>query len=809
MSGHLTPAKFNAETAVDRASASPSPVPAQEWQGWSADSEGGEQGVNWGRYIAALKRYKWLILVLTAIGTAVGIFLMRFYTPEYTANASVLIMADQRPTRSGPIEAEDPLNTGDWVALLTSRDMITEIVRERHLYITPESPVDSALFGDFTPDTDFRTGGYVLRIAPGGNTFTLATTDGVVVDRGQVGDSIGRPLGWQWAPSASLLPAGSQIAFQVTTPERAAIGLKSWLEVAPPPRGSNNLQLRLTAYDPNLAASNLNALLRAFENKAVGLKTKQFDQQMEALQKQVSEAEQQLRAKEQEYQQFLTNTITEPTRDENPVPAGLQTTTGSVVSDYFTMKEQVTSLRQDADLLDNLAAQARGGRTAVVDAYNMVPSTNKTELQGVLAQISAADDSLRKLLVTYTPQHPAVVALQRDLHRLRTETLPAVTEQTVAQLRTTANQMQTRVKQRENELRQIPGRTIRERQLTTDNDLLERQYMDARSRYNQALLAKLSTTSDVQVVDWAVPPLLPSNANQTIRLLIMAVMASLVGGVGLAILLDHVDPRVRYPQQVTGELGLAILGAVPTIRSRRNGETDPEEAAQVIEAFRTIRLNVTHAFAGVGPVTLTISSPGAGNGKSMVSANLALSFAEAGHRTLLIDGDTRRGELHAMFGVNRRPGLTDHLSGEVPLDVVLRETSYQNLTILPCGTRRHSGPELLVSEALVQLIELLKGRYDAIVVDSPPLGAGVDPFLLGTATKNMMLVFRTGVSDRKMADSKLQLIDRLPVRVLGAVLNDVRAEGVYRYYSYLYGYTSADEDTPRLGSGVGELTNTT
>ncbi|HET7585761.1 MAG TPA: polysaccharide biosynthesis tyrosine autokinase [Gemmatimonadaceae bacterium] len=807
MSGHLTPAKLNADTAVDRPAAPAAPAVAQEWPGL-ASTEGSDKGVHWARYIAAVKRYKWLILVLTAIGTAVGIILMRFYTPEFTASAAVMITADQRAQRSGPIEYEDPLEIGDWVMLLTSRAMIDQIVHERHLYIIPNSHVDSSTFDSFTPTPGMATGSFVLRVAPGGDTFTLATDDGTVVDRGQVGDTIGRPLGWQWVPSPSVLPAGGQIAFQIIPPDRATSALKDWLQVAPPPRGSNTLQLRLTALDPQLAASNLNALLRAFERKSLELKTAQFDTQMTALQKQVSQAEAQLHAKEQEYQQYLTQIITLPTRDQTPVPAGLPTTTGSVMGEYFAMKQQAGTLSQDASQLEKLAQQARAGQTTPIDAFRLVPSAQNTELMPVLDQIATAQDSLRRLLLIYTPQHPAVQTLQRDLHRLQSETLPQVAEQTAAQLRSRVNLLQSQVAETDQELRQIPARSTRERQLERDRNLLEQQYLDARSRYNQALLAKLSTTSDVQVVDPAVPPRMPSNLNQTWRLLVMAIMASLAGGVGLAILLDHMDPRVRYPEQVTGELGLAVLGAVPTIRSRRNGETDPEEAAQVIEAFRTIRLNVTHAFAGVGPITLTISSPGAGDGKSMISANLALSFAEAGYRTLLVDGDTRRGELHAMFGLNRRPGLTDHLSGEVPLDVVLRETTYQNLTVIPCGTRRHSGPELLVSEALVQLLDLLRTRYDTIIVDSPPLGAGVDPFLLGTATKNMMLVFRTGVSDRKMADSKLQLVDRLPVRVVGAVLNDVRAEGVYRYYSYLYGYTSADEDSPRIGSGVGELTRT-
>jgi Mrp family chromosome partitioning ATPase len=95
-----------------------------------------------------------------------------------------------------------------------------------------------------------------------------------------------------------------------------------------------------------------------------------------------------------------------------------------------------------------------------------------------------------------------------------------------------------------------------------------------------------------------------------------------------------------------------------------------------------------------------------------------------------------------------------------------------------------------------QLLDNLRQRFNAVLIDSPPLGAGVDPFVLGAATGSLMLVIRSGETDRHLAEAKLGLVARLPIRVLGAVLNDVRASGAYRYYNYLYGYTAEEEDEP-------------
>jgi capsular exopolysaccharide synthesis family protein len=286
-------------------------------------------------------------------------------------------------------------------------------------------------------------------------------------------------------------------------------------------------------------------------------------------------------------------------------------------------------------------------------------------------------------------------------------------------------------------------------------------------------------------------------SNSAPQIILMALAGSFGLAVGLALLLDQLDKRFRYPEQVSTELGRPILGAIPAIKKGRRGELAPDQAAQVVEAFRTIRLNLAHSYGAGGPVTLTISSPGPGDGKSLVSSNLAVSFAEAGYRTVLIDGDIRRGEVHRMFGVDRRPGLLDYLTAGAAYDRIIRPTSQRNLSVIPCGTRRHQGPELLGSAAMADLMAQLKSQFNVIIVDSPPLGAGIDPFVLGTTTGHMVMVFRTGETDRQMAEAKLRLLDRLPVRVLGAVLNEIQAEGVYRYYSYLYGYT-ADEEPAQI-----------
>ena len=154
-----------------------------------------------------------------------------------------------------------------------------------------------------------------------------------------------------------------------------------------------------------------------------------------------------------------------------------------------------------------------------------------------------------------------------------------------------------------------------------------------------------------------------------------------------------------------------------------------------------------------------------------------------------------------------RPGLVEYLDGTALIAEVLNPTSsHANLTVMPGGARRRRAPELLATPRLNQLIAQMAAEYDVVIVDSPPLGAGFDAYALATATGNMALVMRAGMTDRKMAAAKMAVVDTLPVRVMGAVLNGIKLTGVYQYYSYYQDYAATDEDpTPRLSGG--EISN--
>jgi len=409
-----------------------------------------------------------------------------------------------------------------------------------------------------------------------------------------------------------------------------------------------------------------------------------------------------------------------------------------------------------------------------------------------LADLTTKGAEARAMRLQFTDQYQPLRRLQAEIDELRRRTVPELSRQLSAQLAARVREADTRIGSAGRELQQIPTRVIEEARLRRDVTIAENLYTTLQQRYEEARLAEVSSIPDVRLLDRAVPAEEPLK-NRAMMVFLGGLFGGLGASVGLSILLDRFDRRVRYPEQVTVDMGLSILGTLPRF-AKSAWMAKSEAEVQVVEALRSIRLNLSHAYGAAGPLVITITSPGSGDGKSFLSSNLAVSFAEAGHRVLLIDADIRRGSLHRVLGTNRKPGLVDFLAGRASRDEVVQTTSIKGVEVIGCGSRKMAGPELLASGTMSQLLISLRNSYGVILIDTAPLGAGVDPLVLGTLTGNIVLVLRTGVSDREFTMAKLAAMSRLPIRVLGAVLNDVKPEGGYGYYSYIPGYATSEED---------------
>jgi tyrosine-protein kinase Etk/Wzc len=749
------------------------------------------------RYVAAVLRHKWLVALATALGLAAGLGASRLVKPEYVAQATIWIGGQERggvgATSRGPIQQGELLAAAGWRELLMSYAVLDAAVQRLRLYLLPDSPSDSTLFRQFDLAASFVPGRYLLTTNQAGTAVSLETDQGIVLDQVAFGDSLGRNVGLLWVPEPTVLKPGLEAGFTLLRPRDAARSLAERLRIRQDRSGSF-LRLELSGSSPVRITNAVNEVNAQFVEVATELKRLKLTELAKILGDQLNQAEGNLLRAENALQEFRVRTVTLPSDPSVPVAAGLQITQDPVFRGFFELKVDRDEVARDKEAILEALNTAADSQLSV-GAFEVIGAVQRSsEVTMAMVELTGKRAELRALRYRYTDDHPSVRRIAGEVAQLADTTIPGLISTLVADLDRRLGQFDDRISSASTELQQIPPRAIHEARLEREVSVADALYAVLQQRFEEARIAEASSVPDVQILDEAIVPERPVREVAAI-LVLMGIFFGMGAGVAGAVLLDRFDARVRYPDQVAG-LGLPLLGVIPHLKGGKNGSRS-SATAPVIEAVRGIRLDLVHSGGGASPLVFTVSSPGPSDGKSFVASNLALAFADAGYRTLLIDGDVRRGALHRVLSVSRKPGIIDFLSGNAGRDDILQDTEFSSLAFIGCGTRSSQAPELLGSASMAEFLTSMRSRFSVIVVDSPPLGAGVDAYALGALTGNLVLVLRLGATDKSLTEAKLDVLDRLPIRLLGAILNDVREGPAYRYYRYhsyyLPGYESEDE----------------
>ena len=359
-----------------------------------------------------------------------------------------------------------------------------------------------------------------------------------------------------------------------------------------------------------------------------------------------------------------------------------------------------------------------------------------------------------------------------------------------------------------------PPLTAEQARLLANVRTSEQIYTELQSEYQRARIAEAADVGSVTIVDPAVLPTFAISPNRR-RAATTAIIFGLLLGLGAAVLLDRLDTSIRSPDEIRERYDLTVLGMIPAIQAhdvnagpqpvaeKNRLVTHADPRSPVAESYRSLRTNLAFARAHQDLRTMVLTSPGPADGKSTTIANLAITFAQQGQRTLVVDADLRRAVLDKTFDVPRSPGLTDAIIGKVKLADAVHETDIPNLFVLGSGEFPPNPSELLGSEGMRRLIAEARESFDAVLFDTPPLLAVTDAAVLSTRVDGTVLVVRMGKTAREAVRRALLTLRAVHPRILGAVLNDVDFRsgsyyGGYGYYYYAYHYHA---DTPSNGNG--------
>jgi capsular exopolysaccharide synthesis family protein len=268
----------------------------------------------------------------------------------------------------------------------------------------------------------------------------------------------------------------------------------------------------------------------------------------------------------------------------------------------------------------------------------------------------------------------------------------------------------------------------------------------------------------------------------------MAGVMGLVLGMVCAFLLDMADGRIHTVEEVRSSLGMRVLGAIPHVRGAHlvtnlGRGVDLYPAAEIAEAFRIVRTAIHLKMQARRTRPILVTSPQQGEGKTVVSSNLAIAMAKSGRRTILVDADMRSPMMHCIHTVSNARGLFNVLCGELNVSQAVLPSGIDRLDIMPAGPTPPNPAELLNDIRFNQLVKDLCAAYDAVIIDAPPVIPVADPAIISAWCKTTILVMRARKSNLKDGQESLDRLAAAGASVLGVVVNDVpQRHGQYGYY---------------------------
>lgn len=407
----------------------------------------------------------------------------------------------------------------------------------------------------------------------------------------------------------------------------------------------------------------------------------------------------------------------------------------------------------------------------------------------------------QRLMVQFEPGYPAAQAIQSQIDQLdrsisREES--RVSDSINADYREAVDReqaLQTKVGQLKAGYLDLRRRSIQYNIYQQEVDTNRALYDGLLQRFKEIGIAGGVGINNVSIVDLADIPQKPSSPRLLLNLII-ALLAGLGLGAGLALALEQIDEAIADPSEVESRLGLPLLGSVPKLKGETPKEALMDRKSDLVDAYLAIQTNLSFATEHGVPRSFAVTSTRPAEGKSTTAMALATTLARAHRRVILVDGDMRSPSVHHLGGVDHNRGLSNFLSGEENIETLTFEMSDLGFTAMSAGPIPPNAAELLTSIRLSILIERLLQMYDHVVIDSPPVMGLADAPLIAARVDGVIYVVESHGIRSTVVKTALARVASSNARVIGAVLTKFEARKAHYGYGYEYGYGYGRDDRP-------------
>lgn len=550
-----------------------------------------------------------------------------------------------------------------------------------------------------------------------------------------------------------------------------------------PVRNSRLVEVRFESPDPVFSTDVANALARAYIDQNMEFKFLSSKEASDWLSKQLSEQKKLVEASEQALQRYREKTDALSLEDKQNI----------VVQKLTDLNAAVTRAKTERIMKEAAYYQIRtlqGSRSAL-DTFPAILSSSFIQQQkGELADLQRQQAQLGEKL---GPNHPDMVKLSSAVRAVENK-IAAEINKVVQAMQNDYQQSQAQEQSLTNALEQQKRDALSLNAKGIEYGVLVRDAASNRQIFDSLMQRTKETgisgdlrTSNIRVVDAAEVPRSPSTPNTRNNLLI-ALFGGATLAIGLAFFFEYLDNRIKSPDEMKQYLGLPFLGMLPALfdKAIENPLLGHNAPNNFSESFRNIRTNLLFSTAEEGGRSVVVTSTGPGEGKTVVSSNLAIALAQAGQRVLLVDADMRKPRVHTVFGQPREPGLSNLLVGNAKASESVHASSVQGLWIMPAGLLPPNPAELLGSKRFRDFLATLSQHFDWVIIDTPPVMAVTDSSVVAHLCTGVLFVVGAEMTSRHAAKRALDQLEQARAKFVGAVLNRVDLQHNAYYYSQYY-----------------------
>ncbi len=718
-----------------------------------------EEELDLGEILAAILRRKWTVLsflLLVFMTTAIVTFRMK---PVYRATATVEVSFEEPqalPFRQNPqariIEQVRYIETQ--VEILKSKTLAEKVIYDLNLEESKEF---------------IQEEGLIAKTVAGIKKFLSSIFAG--------GGSEKIPVDPETAKKIKLVDEFLK-RLKVDTVKRG----KTYL-----------LSVSFEAHDPELCAKVVNTLVDEYVEFDLEKRVKAARVGKQYLEKQIAKVQAKLEQAEERLNEFA--------RKNNIVfLEGGQNAQDIVTARLSQLTDELVKAQAERMRLESIYKQS------LVDPESVPQVMNDTLIKELKKKLSELKAEYADMATVFTDRYPKmkmlkeqISSIEKQIEREKRKILNSIRTQYLASLKQ-EKMIRSALDVEKKKLAELKQKAI-------DYNILKREVETNRKIYEMLLErakemdveASVSSTN-IHPIDRAFIPLTPYKPKKALNLG-LALLVGLFGGIALALVMERLDNTIKSPDEVERIMGIPVLGIVPSVSEEKAKDNHVDLYAvrrpksPAAEAFRMIRTSLTLATPSSPPKTILITSPQVGGGKTFISLNLAAVYAQLGSRVVLVDCDLRKSRLHRILEVKGSPGLSNYLAGSIDVKSIITSVNGRlgdniDVSFIPAGTVPPNPVELLNSKPFEYLIELLKKEYDHIILDSPPLIGFADALVLSRLADGTILVIRNERTPKPAARHAVSQIRQVGGKILGAILNDVKAsrKGYYYYSKHYYYY---------------------